>query len=69
MCVLCCCVVVCVLMLYVVLCEEEGEAQEARRRCVCEAVRRCQPKNKNPTRQCGEKLNTIFAFKKYSKIF
>ena len=32
MCVLCCCVVVCV---DVVLCEEEAEAQEARRRCVC----------------------------------
>ena len=23
--------------------------------CVCVCVRRCQPKNKNPTQQCGEK--------------
>ena len=56
-CVYCVVVLLCVLMFDVVLCEEEGEA----RKRGGGVRRRCQPKNKNPTRQCGEQglLRTV----------
>ena len=50
---------VCIVCMCCVVCEEEGEARKrgggGEVRC---EVRRCQPKNKNPTRQCGEKFES-----------